>query len=76
MTDKVLTIAEAARRLQRSEAEVRRAVEAGHLSARRGHDGAWTIDPAEVERRRGDFDVPSADRRRDADKPGGEPFGV
>lgn len=76
MTERALTIAEAARRLARSEAEVRRAVEAGQLAARRGRDGAWTIDPAEVERRRVDFDVPPADRRRDTDKTGGTSFGV
>lgn len=76
MTARALTIAEAARRLATSEAEVRRAVEAGELAARRGRDGAWTIDPAEVERRRADFDLPLADRRRDTDKPGGASFGV
>jgi hypothetical protein len=76
MTDKALSIAEAARRLQRSEAEVRRAIAAGSLAARRGENGAWSIDPAEVERRRMDWDVPPADRRRETDKPGGDSFGV
>lgn len=76
MTDKALTIAEAARRLQRSEPEIRRAIAAGSLAARQGRDGAWTIDPAEVERRRMDWDVPPADRRRGTDKPGGDSFGV
>jgi hypothetical protein len=76
MTDRALTIAEAARRLQRSEPEIRRAIASGSLVARQGRDGTWTIDPAEVERRRVDWDVPPADRRRDTDKPGGDAFGV
>lgn len=76
MTGKPLTIAEAARRLERSEREVHRAIRAGQLAARRGPDGAWSVDPAEVERRRMDWDVPAADRRRETDGPGGDSFGV
>lgn len=76
MPANALTLAEAARRLARSEPELCRAIAAGELAATRGADGAWTIDPAEVERRRMDWDVPPADRRRLTDEPGGDPFGV
>lgn len=76
MTGKALTLSEAARHLQRSEPELLRAIASGELSARRGDDGDWSIDAAEVERRRMDWDIPLAERRRETDKPGGDSFGV
>lgn len=76
MASTALTVAQAARLVGRPKATLVRAIEAGLLSARRGEDGAYTIDSGELERRRADWDVPQGDRRRASDKPDPTAFGV
>ncbi len=76
MASKALTIAQAATLVGQSRATLVHAIEAGLLSAHRGADGAYAIDAAELERRRADWDIPPADRRRASDEPDGGAFQV